>query len=139
MKRSIIMTVIAVMISAGITAQVTTRQQSQTQTQEQQQTQDKVRKQDRIEDGSGPKVKLSKEERKMIKAERKAQKMAQKKAKHGRIVSETARSTQPGPGKGEVVSTQAKTQGQSQQANKGARGNPGQKIGKAPAVKTGRK
>jgi|MudIll2142460700_1097286.scaffolds.fasta_scaffold1121104_1 hypothetical protein len=130
MKRSIFVTAIALMISAGITAQVTTQQQSQAQRQEKQ-TQVRVRDQEKLKDGSGPQAKLSKEEKKMMKEQRKAQKRAQKKANHGRMVSETARSTESGPGKGEVVSTQARTQGQS--TNKGARGNSGRNRGVSPA------
>jgi len=150
------MTAIALMLCAGVSAQVAaqtqqqsqtqTQTQAQTQTQDQQQTQDRVRDQERLKDGSGKQASLSKEEKNRIKAERKAQKMAQKKETHGRVVSETARSTEPGPGKGEVVRTQARTQGQAQQARtkennsvknqpaiKGARGNAGQNRTGAPA------
>jgi hypothetical protein len=144
MKRSILMTAIALMISAGITAQVTTqtRQQSQAQTATQAQAQaqthepeqmlDRVRDQERLKDGIGPQAKLTKEQKKMMKA----QKKELKKANHGQVVSETERAAQSGPGKGEIVSTQARNKGQIQQArikennsaknqsaNKGARGN----------------
>jgi len=73
MKRSIIMSALALLISAGIAAQ--TNVPVQTQNKEQ----------------SG-------------------------KASHGQTVSETARTTEPGEGKGEIVSTQAKVQGETQKA-----------------------
>jgi len=126
MKILVIITALALIISASTTAQVAKQSQQQSQkqtstqvqthTQDQLQTQDRVQKQERVQKLSGvhtlSRTKVSKEERKMIKD----QKIGEKKVNHGQVVSETAKSTESGPGKGEVVSSQAKTQGQAQQA-----------------------
>jgi hypothetical protein len=162
MKRSILISAIALIISAGITAQVTTQNQQQdkvqagnqlqTQNQSQEQPQVQIREQSRLQDGSGLQTRTqtrdnaAKEEKKMLKAQKKAQKMAQKNANHGRMVSETARNTESGPGKGEIVSIQARNKGQVQQAriktnnsamnqaaNQGARGNGMQTRVRIPA------
>lgn len=83
MKKSIIMTVVALLISAGITAQTTDPVQYQNKVQKKEQT---------------------KEQKKTMKAN------------HGQTVSETAQNTESGPGKGQIVSEQAKLQGETQQA-----------------------
>ncbi len=115
MKRLIIITALALIYCAITTAQVTKQSQQQSLKQTSIQTLDQVQKQDRIQDGSGllthSKTKVSREERKLMKTK----KIAVRKANHGKVVSETAKSTEPGPGKGEVVSAQAKTRGQAQQ------------------------
>src|SRR4030042_3539775 len=89
MKRLIIMTATALLISAGIAAQTTDPVQNQTKTQNKEQN------------------KKRNKEQTMTKT---------KKANHGQTVSETARTTESGEGKGEIVSEQAKLQGETQQA-----------------------
>ena len=85
MKRLIIMTATALLISAGIAAQTNDPVQNQT----------KVQNKDRNKEQTMTKT---------------------KKANHGQTVSETARTTESGEGKGEIVSEQAKLQGETQQA-----------------------
>src|SRR4030043_217575 len=85
MKRLIIMTATALLISAGIAAQTTDPVQNQTKTRNKEQNKEQT----------------------MTKT---------KKANHGQTVSETARNTESGEGKGEIVSEQAKLQGETRQA-----------------------
>lgn len=125
MKSPIISTVLALMISAGITSQVTAqteqqnrkhsevkaqRQAREQQTQDQVQKHEKIRQEDKLRVQT--KTRTPREERKLLKA----QKMAQKKANHGLVVREIAKTTESGKGKGETVSTTAKTRGELQHA-----------------------
>lgn len=144
MKRTIFLSVLALTISAGITAQ----EPEQTQSQDRSQVQTQVRDQERVETGQGimaqnqTRTKISKQEKQMLKAQKKADK-----SNHGQTVSQTARSTPSGQGKGEVVSTQAKIQGESRQADiktrtsaknqSSARGNVPQSGKASPAGKGG--
>ena len=132
------MTALALLISASIAAQNVNQNQEQKQTQAREQVQDGSGIQTRSQTG---------EEKKMLKARKKVQK-----ANHGQTVSETAKSLESGPGKGQVVSTQARNKGEipqvneknsakNQNANKGARGNPAQqnKIKTSAGAGPGRK
>lgn len=119
MKRSIIITAAALMISAGISAQVSDQIQQQT-TNDRLQIRDQDRDHLRLHDGSGSQNQensnLLREERRILRDQERVQKMAQKKENHGRMVSELAKGTESGPGKGETVSSQAKARGMFQQA-----------------------
>ncbi len=144
MKKEILIGAFALLISVGVSAQ----EPVQTQTQDQTMTQTMTKKQQRIE----------------AKAQARAQKQAQKQARkmdqsgdpimtqtqtrtqnHGAVVSETARGTQSGPGKGQAVSTQARNKGESQQArvktNNSAKAGSGManRPATAPARGAGRK
>ena len=125
MKKSIILTAIALLISAGITAQ------SNVQTQDQK----KIQNKDQNQEQSGTMTQTQTKNKTAVKeGKEKKVKTKTKKANHGQAVSETARNTESGEGKGEIVSEQAKLQGETQQsqmkvqtsakkqtANKGAR------------------
>lgn len=107
MKKSILLTGLALMLSAALMAQAQTRAQSgtrnqqqvQVQSQEQVQNQPQVQSQDRLRNQT---------------QDQRRQRI-QDPSTHGQQVSETARTTESGPGKGEVVKEVAKNQGEAQQ------------------------
>jgi hypothetical protein len=142
MKKSIFLSVIALVISAGITAQTASRnraqaeQKVQTQTQAQVQTQEQlqVMTKEQIKEQARIQKKIAKEEKKQARIEAK-----NGASTHGTAVSETARNTESGPGKGEVVSTQAKTKSSMKSAKPDNDGKAARtKAAKGATVKTGK-
>lgn len=103
MKRSIFLIAIALMISTGIMAQNTDQSQPQsqnnTQVQSQSQNQKQSRNQTKVQDGKQVKDQTRNEA-----------------SEHGQAVSSTAKNTDPGTGKGKIVSQQAKSRGETQKA-----------------------
>ncbi len=127
MKKEVLIGAFALLISAGVSAQepVQTQTMSKRQQKTEARTQTKAQKQIHKTDQSGDPI------------------MTQTKTRtqnHGAVVSETARRTQSGPGKGEVVSTQARMKGESQKArvktNNPAKAGSG--MGNRPAAAPGK-
>jgi len=134
MKRAILLVSFTMLIGAVIKAQSTDPTQTQTQTQTREQTtvreQTRVQQREQVQDQTGTASQVQNREKAV-----KQKKIKTRKANHGEAVSETARSGEPGTGRGEVVRTQAKTQGtdmqsrerggnsaRNQSQNQGARG-----------------
>jgi hypothetical protein len=130
MKRSIFIIATALLISTGITAQnvdntqirnrtqVKTQDQTQTQVQTQTQNMDQVQQKQMLQkrdqtgdmDQTRTRNKISAQDR------RQARIKARDASTHGQNVSGVARSTQSGVGKGNTVSTHARSKGQIQQS-----------------------
>ena len=97
--KKLLIVIASLFISVGIMAQEPVKKQTQTkkQTKEQVQTPtqsgDPIMTQERVNEGQGNIKRAEKKEKKM---------------NHGRMVSETAKGTESGPGKGEAVSGMAK-------------------------------
>lgn len=111
MKRTIIFTAMALMISAGVMAQsqnqvrtqARNETQAQDQTQEQTQTQEQVRVQNMTNAQERPR-----NANRILRQERKQLKIHNEAAEAGQAVRQRARTTASGPGKGEAVSQQAR-------------------------------
>lgn len=134
MKRTIILTSAALLISAGVTAQnlnqvrsqsrageqtqtqeqIMLQTQEQAQTQTQAQTQAQTREQVRIQNMTNAQEQ-PRNARKILRQERKQLKLHNEAAEHGQAVRERARTSASGPGKGEAVSQQARIKGETQQ------------------------
>lgn len=97
MKKVLYFAAIALFISAGVTAQVST----ETQVKDQTRARNQIREQVQVPESDGDHLQL----REQIRNEN-----------HGEAVSEIAKNTDPGPGKGEIVREQAKLKGDAQQA-----------------------
>lgn len=144
MKKEILIGAFALLISAGVSAQEPVQTQTRTQTQDQTMTQTMTKKQQRLE--AKAQARAQKQARKMDQSGDPIMSQTQTRTQnHGAVVSETARGTQSGPGKGEVVSTQARNKGESQQArvkaNNSAKAGSGManRPATAPARGAGRK
>lgn len=109
MKKSIIMTAAALLISAGIAAQTNVPAQNQNKEQNQVRTQEQTMTMTKNQTKTQTKAAVKEGKEKKVKTK-------VKKANQGLNVSETARNTEPGEGKGEIVSEQAKLKGETQQA-----------------------
>jgi hypothetical protein len=121
MKKSIIMTATALFLSVSIAAQTNDPVQNQTRIQNKdqnkEQTMNKTRQQEQVTDQQGYMTRTKTQNKAAVKeGKEKKVKTKTKKANHGQTVSETARNTESGTGKGEIVSEQAKLQGETRQA-----------------------
>jgi hypothetical protein len=121
MKKSIIMTATALLLSVSIAAQTNDPVQNQTKVQNKEQnkeqTMTKAQQQEKVMYQQGNMTKTKAQNKAAVKeSKEKKVKTKTKKANHGQTVSETARNTESGSGKGEIVSEQAKLQGETQQA-----------------------
>jgi hypothetical protein len=116
MKRTILLVSFTMLIGAGITAQNTDQTETQTRMQttvrDQTREQSRIQQRNQVQDQTGTGNQVQKREKAV-----KQQKIKTRKANHGEAVSETARSGEPGTGRGEVVRTRAKTQGTAMQSN----------------------
>lgn len=114
MKKGILISAIALLISAGVSAQEVTGTQVKTKSQQRIEARQQARAEKRIQamEQSGDPI--------MTRSRAKRQ-------NQGAVVSETARGTQSGQGQGQAVSTQARMKGESQKArvksNNAARAN----------------
>lgn len=154
MKKSIFLSVMALIISVGITAQTANRNRTQaeqnnpTQAQAQVRNQEQVMTKEQIKEQARFQKSIVKEEKKQAKMQRKIAKQEMKQARieakngtsnHGTAVRETARNTESGPGKGEAVSSQAKNKSTIKQAKPASDGKAARtKAVKGTAVKTGK-
>jgi len=119
MKRTIIFTAMALMISAGVMAQsqnqVRTQVRNETQAQTQEQTQTQTQEQVRVQNMTNAQERPRNANR-ILRQERKQLKIHNEAAEAGQAVRQRARTTASGPGKGEAVSQQARIKGETQQA-----------------------
>ena len=124
MKKTIILCVIALLMSAGMMAQspdqsaVKTRKQARLERKAQVQDQTRIREQDpqAIQEQARTRNRVSEQDKNQTRSE-----ILNNADEHGRAVNETAKNAESGPGKGEVVSRQAKARGEAKQAHPSAR------------------
>jgi hypothetical protein len=114
MEKKFLLGAIALMISLGISAQNTATGVKVT-------AMDQVRKKDRLRIHDPAQVQsgtMNQEQTGTLlqKHDRKRDRIHTPAVNHGQYVSETAKTTESGPGKGEIVSQQAKIQDEAQQA-----------------------
>ncbi len=114
MKRTIVLTAMALLISAAVAAQSTNQagNQAGNEARINAQTQAQVHAEEgmAIQEQARSMDRMSRQERKQARAE-----LRNEAALHGQTVSEVARTTESGRGKGEAVSQQARVKGETQQ------------------------
>jgi tRNA G10 N-methylase Trm11 len=142
MKRIIILGALAVLVCAGADAQTMTQSRIENkaavQTQQKVQNQNKDQLQGMTREQMKEQARIQKQEAKAGKREAKVQTRNQK-ANQGTAVSGTARNTESGPGKGEAISTQAKTTNEVKQAKPADKGKASDsKAAKGASVKPGK-
>lgn len=132
MKKEILIGAIALLLGAGVTAQTTepvqtqtkTRKQLKTETRQQAQVQDQTQSGDPIMTNAQTRTRDQKKEKVRNQTGSGDPIMTQTRTRaenHGAAVSETARQTPGGEGKGAIVSQQARTNGEARRAARQAK------------------
>jgi len=127
MKKEIFLGAIALLISAGVMAQTTEPIQTQTKTKKQLRIEARQQAQVQEQVQSGDPIMTKKQTRTSDQKKEKVQEQVQsgdpimtqdktRKQNHGAVVSETARQTPSGEGKGQIVSEQARMQGEAKRS-----------------------
>ena len=148
MKKEILCGAIALLISAGVTAQTTEPVQEQTKTKKQNKTEVRQQVKDQEQTQSGDPIMTKTQAKTRDQKKEKVQEQVQsgdpimtqtqtRTENHGDVVSGTARQTPGGEGKGAIVSEQAKMKGEAQKSAKLAK-KANKKQGVAKSVRTNR-
>jgi hypothetical protein len=119
MKRSIFLTAIALMISAGIMAQSTNQVQTQNENRTRTQVQTQVQNATQVQSQTQNQTQVQNQDQSgTLDQTRTRSQLRKDAAETGQTVRARARNTESGPGKGAAVSQQAKVRGETQQARK---------------------